>query len=129
MSNVRAHNLANDIREWLMNWKMPVYRMGIVLQVVHLSLFLLFFYLVFTVKSKAALWILLMSILLVLATQIYFRGCVISRIEKTLTNAEETIFEYLLGLFGRTNFVADAMKAATSAILIIVMFLLTRDFG
>lgn len=127
MSNVRAHNLANDIKIWMINQNVSnnyMYAVGVLLQTIHFILFLLFFYFIFTVKTKSSLWILLMIILFVLASQIYFGGCLISRIEKTLINAEKTIFEYILKIFGRTNFVVDSMKLATSAVLIILLFLL-----
>lgn len=124
MSNARAHRLAQDIKEGFESLGVPLYPVGILLQAIHLTAFLVVFYLIFTVKTKSSLWISLMMIVFILVTQIYFNGCLISRIERYLTNFEKTIFERILEFFGRTDFVTDAKKMVTSGVLVILLFLI-----
>jgi len=127
MSNARAHRLAQNIKDGFESCGIPLYPVGILLQAIHLAVSLLVFYLIFTVKTKASLWILLMMIVFILVTQIYFNCCLISKIERYLTNFEKTIFERILEFFGRTDFVTDAKKMATSCVLVILLFLIRGE--
>lgn len=94
MPTLGAHILVNEIINLFETLKIPIHLISNLIQFLHISLFLLFLYFVIFIEDKSILFILLILSLFILATQLYFQGCLISLLEKKLNRGNDIFKQF-----------------------------------
>jgi len=98
MSSIEAKYIASEIEQFLKRYGIHPELIGQISQILHVILFISFFYLIINVKSRKSLIALLLMIILIAITQFYFKGCIITAIERRLSRTRSTLIDKLFDL-------------------------------